>query len=96
MSPTPTEVFNWIFNHFHLIGWSGLLAVCAYAIKVMRKADDFKARVLTVESNVNKMATNCMPTIQANTQATNEKLDRQTELLENINTGIAVLVDRGR
>ena len=57
---------------------------------------DAKVRVLAAEAHLTKMATNCVPTIQDATLATNTKREKQTELLENIDKNIAILVDRGR
>jgi len=93
-----SQTLNWILNHFHLIGWSGITALTGRLLWLTFKGGtlfvDAKGRILVAENHLNKMATNCMPTIQANTQATNEKLDKMTDILENINTGIAILVDR--
>jgi hypothetical protein len=57
---------------------------------------DARQRILAAEQNINHSTTNCIPTIQANTEQTNVKLDKAIEVLEDIKTGIAVLVDRGR
>lgn len=42
------------------------------------------------------MATNCIPTIQKNGIETNKHLTEQTPLLQSIDKGIAILVDRGK
>ena len=91
---------EWISQHIHLLGWSTISAVAGRLFWLTFKGGtlfiDAKGRVLTAEAHLTKMATNCMPTIQANTEATNSKLDKQTEVLESIDKNIAILVDRGR
>lgn len=93
-----SQTLNWIFNHFHIVGWSGITALTGRLIWLTFKGGTFfvdaRERLLTAEANVNKMATNCMPTIQTNTQQTNEKLDKMVVILESMDKGIAILVDR--
>jgi hypothetical protein len=94
------NAFEWLSAHIHLLGWSGISALAGRLIWLTFKGGtlfiDAKGRVLTAEANINKMATNCLPTIQANTEQTNIKLDKTIEVLESVDKNIAILVDRGR
>lgn len=94
------EAFNWISSHIHMLGWSGISALAGRLLWMTFKGGTFlidaKGRVLSAEAHLTKMATNCVPTIQNNTEATNTKLDKVIEVLESVDKGIAVLVDRGR
>lgn len=45
---------------------------------------------------IDVLATNHFPHMQASMEQTSSSLEKQTELLQGINTGIQVLVDRGR
>ena len=49
-----------------------------------------------MKDGVEKRREATLPRIQNNTEATNAKLDEQTEILESIDKNIAILVDRGR
>ena|SRR5882724_8668917 len=94
------NVFEWISQHIHLLGWSTISAFAGRLFWLTFKGGglflETRGRVLAAEKHLVKMATNCVPTIQNNTEATNTKLDKQTEILESIDKNIAVLVDRGR
>lgn len=97
---TPQTVVDWISSHIHMLGWSGITALVSRILYLTFKggsiAVDAKSRVLAAEANLSKMATNCVPTIQKNIEELNAKHDKTTELLENIDKNIAILVDRGR
>ncbi len=76
------------------------MSVCATLIyKLFRGGSLFtelKTRALVAEANINRSTTNCIPTIQTNTEQTNVKLDKAISVLENVDKNIAILVDRGR
>lgn len=100
MQTSAAQIFEWVSAHFHMIGWAGIAAFFGRLTFLTFKGGTFildaKSRVLSAEANLTKMATNCVPTIQNNTEQTNHKLDKHTEILESIDKNIAILVDRGR
>lgn len=92
--------FEFISTHIHMVGWSTITAFVGRLIWLTWKGGHLfaegKERVLAAEANVNKMATNCVPTIQDNIVELNQKADKTTGVLESIDKNIAILVDRGR
>ena len=79
------------------------VGVASAAVSYLMGRREQKAKGLTAISQINQMSTNCFPTMQRNLVEQTEQLhavlnksDKQIELLTNINTNIAVLVDRPR
>jgi hypothetical protein len=97
---TQPGIFEWVSNHLHVVGWGTIATFFGRLIYLTYKHGgiflNFRERALAVETSVNKMAGNCMPSVQRATEATSEKLDKHTELLESIDKSLAVLVDRKR
>jgi hypothetical protein len=92
------NAFEWISTHIHMVGWSAITAFLGRLIWLTFQGGslflDAKGRILAAEANINHSTTNCIPTIQKNTEATNQKLDKTNEMLEKMNTNLAILVDR--
>jgi hypothetical protein len=97
---TQPGIFEWVSNHFHMVGWGAIAAFFGRLIYFTYRGGgmflNLKERALAVEANINKMATNCWPSVQHNGELQNEKLDKHTELLESMDKSLAVLVDRKR
>lgn len=100
MTLPQSNALEWLSAHIHMLGWSGISALTFRLLWMSFKGTVFavqtKERIIKAEAHLTKMATNCMPTIQKNTEQTNAVLEKQTELLENMDKNIAILVDRSR
>jgi hypothetical protein len=78
-NPNNLPPFEWTFQHLQVIGWP---AICYALWKVTRYIDRITATATKTIDQIDKMATNCFPTMQASLQT-------QDELLKEIaqNTG---------
>ena len=81
--PNNLNTFEWIFQHIQILTPTALI----YAVwRVTRFFTIVETRVLEAEGHVTKMATNCMPTIQASLQT-------QDGLLHSMDTSLKTLAN---
>ena len=66
--------FAWAVDHIQLIGWP---AVCIAVYKFARFLDQMQHRAAIVEENVNSMASNHFPHMEASLNSIDETLQRQ-------------------
>lgn len=90
-----------------VLGWGTIISFIAWAWKTSVtykiKVEAQHTQGQRAMDQINTMSTNCFPTMEANLKAQTKMLetaeikqDKVIEVLSNINTGIQVLVDRGR
>lgn len=92
------DTMSFLKNHFHELGWTGVLSGAYWFWKKSRKqavqsAEREKAGKLAVEQ-VNAMATNHLPHMETALQSLDKKSDDTIQLLTSIDKNIAILVDR--
>jgi hypothetical protein len=91
--PLPPNIKDYAELLDHTLTVLTILGVLAGWLYTSRKRKEAGAKAV---EQINHMAVNCIPTIQRNGEETNKHLEQQTEILQNIDKGIAVLVDRQR
>ncbi len=80
-NPTP---FEWIYQHMMLIGWP---TICYGIWRVTRFVDQTTHKATKAVQQIDKMATNCFPTMQ-------RSLETQDILLTNIDRNIEKMADK--
>lgn len=65
---------DWIISHLSFISWPAAVGAAWYLRGVFK---DMADRARTMEEHVEKMSTNCFPTMQASLQSIDETLQRQ-------------------
>jgi hypothetical protein len=107
LATTTAEVFAYIADHLHVIGWPVLIG---FAWKFRGNLDAFlhsweamDARAQTtadttavIKQSVDKMSTNHLKHIEMSLASMDVRHEKETELLTNIDKGIAILVDRSK
>ena len=75
--------FEWVSQHLQVIGWPTL---CYAVWRVTRFFTLVEHRVLNAEAHIEKMSTNCFPTMQAS-------LQNQDTLLKSMDGSLKKMVD---
>lgn len=75
--------FEFILHYLPTIGWP---AICYGIWKVTQFFNEVKGRATTAEEHVNKMATNCFPTMQTS-------LQNQDKILQSMDESLKTLVE---
>lgn len=76
--------FEWVSSHLQLIGWPTL---CYAVWKVTRFMTMVESRVLNSEAHIEKMATNCFPTMQTSLQTQDGLLKSMDVSLKSMASG---------
>lgn len=91
--------FQFASDHVHIVGWGTIIS---FFIWLWRKAthitvvfSDGKRRFEVVENNINVISTNHLDHIERDMSSVAKEQTKSNEILESIDKGIAVLVDRG-
>jgi hypothetical protein len=77
-------VLGWFADHIHLFGWPALLVFVWRASSFFTKLG---VRAMGAEAHIQKMATNCFPTMQAS-------LQNQDILLKSIDASLKHIADK--
>jgi hypothetical protein len=104
LSPT-VSVFEWIADHLHIFGWPALIGlVWTFRGTLDRFVNSWKAmdaRTQTtadttaiIKQTVDTMSTNHLKHIEMSLASMDLRHEKETDLLTNIDKGIAILVDR--
>lgn len=78
------EAFEWLYSHLGLIGWPTL---CVGVWKVSKWVNEVHQQFTKTVDQVDKMSTNCLPTISISMQ-------KQDTLLESMDGSLKTLVER--
>jgi hypothetical protein len=97
--------FQFVETHIATVGWGAVLSLVGWlwrmSIKLTLQFSQTQAATSKALVQIDTMATTCFPTMQKALKDLNEKQesangksDKTIEILNEISTGIAVLVDR--
>jgi hypothetical protein len=85
MAPnTIAPQFEWVYQHGMLIGWP---TICYFAWRVSKWVSETSAIAIRTVGQIDKMATNCFPTMQ-------ESLQTQDGLLHSMDESLKTMVTR--
>ncbi len=82
-NPSP---FEWAFQHLALVGWP---AICYAAWKISKYVERLTRQASLTVGQIDKMATNCFPTMQ-------ESLQKQDALLHSVDASLKTIADNSR
>jgi len=87
-----TSPFEWFSQHLHLAGWGTVIAIVWKASRFLTRAESRLKNAETKGEVVYSMTTNHIPT---SLNEISTKTDKSIEILQSIDSNIAILVDRG-
>jgi hypothetical protein len=105
VTPETVTPFEWASQHIHLIGWPVLVTL---AWKARGAVENFLHQSKTIaaqtetnlkisqglQTELQTIGSNHLSHIEKDISELNQKYDRSTELLQSIDKGIGILVDR--
>ena len=106
LSLSTVDVFVWIADHLALLGWPALVGIIwksrgkLDAFTNSWNAMDLRTQVTAnttalIKENVDTMSSNHLKHIESSLASMDVRHEKETDLLTNIDKGIAILVDRG-
>jgi len=78
-----TAVFEWIAQHLQIIGWP---ALCIFVYKLSGYVKGVTDQAAKTVNQIDKMATNCFPTMQSS-------LLKQDDLLHSMDASLKTMVE---
>jgi hypothetical protein len=86
MPPSETTPWVWVIEHLSALGWP-VIVYCAW--QVSKYVDRVTKQATRTVDQVDKMATNCFPTMQAS-------LQNQDVLLHSMDKNLATIAENSR